>query len=121
MSDLSVEMRFFFLHREVSLSLSEMAYLYSQGLRPDFDQLVDWVGRRRGRDDELPERTTLILAHLQEAVHGANRGEPEGGVAAWFATAEPIVAVYVLGSAATRAGNCSADQAQQYAITLERK
>lgn len=112
------EMRFFYLHREVSISLTEMAFLYARGERPTFVELVDWVARRRGLPEELTERTALLLAHLQHSACDDDGIQP-GDVEAWFDTAEPIAVVFALGSAAARAGNFSADQAQAHATNLE--
>lgn len=108
----SIEMRYFFLHREVSLSLIEMAFLYARGERPTFAEMVDWVARRRGTEEELNERTALVLAHLTNSAS-------EHGIYDEFADADPVAVVFALGAAATRAANFSADQAQQHAINVE--
>lgn len=118
MSALSTEMRFFYLHREVSLSLTDAAFLYARGERPTFGQLVEWVALRRGQDDELDERTAVILAHLKASAYGADGIQPDD-IEAWYATSEPVAVVFGIATAAARAGNFSADQAQAHAINLE--
>lgn len=116
----TVEMRFFYLHREVSLSLTEMAFLFARGERPTLRELVDWVAVRRGLPEERDERTALILTHLRHSAYGEDGRQPDD-VEAWFAAADPIAVVFALGAAAARAGNFSADQAQEHAINLERE
>lgn len=118
MSALTTEMRFFYLHREVSISLTEMAFLYARGERPTFDELIDWTAERRGLAEEKDERTALILAHLQHAAYGDDGVQPED-LTDWFVTAKPIDVVCALGAAAARAGNFSADQAQAHAANLD--
>lgn len=120
MTQPSTEMRFFYLHREVSLSLTEMAFLYARGERPPFDEMIAWMSRRRGLDEEAAERIVLILTHLQHAAYDADNGVQPDDIGAWFAAAEPIAVVFALGAAAARAGNFSADQAQAHAINMER-
>lgn len=114
----SIEMRYFYLHREVALSLTDAAYLYTRGERPTFDQIVDWVADRRGLPEERDERAALILAHLQYSAFDESGVQPRD-VRAWFATAEPIAVVFALGAAAARAAHFSGDQAQNHAINLE--
>lgn len=117
MNELTTEMRFFYLHREVSISLVEAAYLYSKGERPTLPQLIDWTVKRRGLDDESDERAALIVAHLRHAAYGKN-GLQTDDLEAWFAAAEPIAVVFALGAAAARAGNFSGDQAQAHALNV---
>jgi hypothetical protein len=118
MPELTAEMRSFFLHREVSLSLVDMAHLYARGERPTFVELVNWVALRRGMPDELLERTALILAHLEHCTPGDD-GVQADDVEAWFAAAEPIAVVFTLGAAAARAAHFAADQAQAHANNLK--
>jgi len=118
MSDETPEMRAFYLHREVALSLVDMAYLYSRGERPSFGDLASYVIRRRGQEAEQLERMVLLLNHLKCAAYGKDGIQPDD-VEDWFAAADPIEVVFALGAAATRAANVSADNAQQHAINLE--
>jgi hypothetical protein len=128
------EMQLFFRHREASLALADMMNLLAASdVKTVLVQMLDAVAVRRSPDKSahgIGELTGYITGHLARWIPNsdgsfglppATAGQHWRAIELWYADASPAVIMYVLGQAAVRAANISADHAQAYADSLERQ